>query len=155
MGHSKRKRNYVDGHVQGALLRRIFGHWVFFFSVSALAVVSLQTLLGDPGVSVSDRIRSELAEFSVMGVVMLSLLPAFMLDTVRFSNRFVGPIGRFRRHLRELKNGEINQCNFRDGDYWTEMAVEFNDIASLVESQQQEIARLQNLVQADGVEVLG
>ena len=74
-----------------------------------------------------------------MGVILLALFPAFMLDTIRFSNRFVGPIARLRRHLRQLGNGETDRCQFRENDYWAEMAGEFNDVAVLVETQREEI----------------
>jgi nitrogen fixation/metabolism regulation signal transduction histidine kinase len=84
-----------------------------------------------------------------MAIVMVSLFPAFMLDTIRFSNRFVGPIGRVRRYLRQLKDGQTDHCAFRDDDFWSELAVEFNEVADLVESQKQEIARLQSLVEGN------
>ena len=143
---SQRKQNYVDTHVQGALLRRICSHWLVFFFVSALAVILLQTLLGDPSKTLGQRLRLETGEFMFMAIVMISLFPAFMLDTIRFSNRFVGPIGRVRRYLRQLRAGQTDHCSFRDDDFWSELATEFNEVADLVESQKQEIERLQALV---------
>ena len=144
MSRKQRKQNYIDSHVQGALLKRICGHWLVFFFVSALAILVSQTLLGDPTKTVGDRLRLETGEFILMGIVMISLFPAFMLDTIRFSNRFVGPIARFRRHLRELKNGETNHCSFRNNDFWAELADEYNEVADLVASQNEEINRLKN-----------
>jgi len=38
----QRKQNFIDGHVQGALLRRIVFHWVAFFVVAALSIILLQ-----------------------------------------------------------------------------------------------------------------
>ena len=145
---SQRKQNYVDSHVQGALLRRICSHWLVFFFVSGLVVILLQTLLGDPAKTLGQRLRLETGEFMLMAIVMISLFPAFMLDTIRFSNRFVGPIGRVRRHLRELQTGKTDHCSFRDDDFWSEMAQEFNGVADLVESQKLEIERLQALVES-------
>ena len=148
MSRSQRKQNYVDSHVQGALLRRICSHWLVFFFVSGIAVILLQTLLGDPAKTLGQRIRMETGEFMLMAIVMISLFPAFMLDTIRFSNRFVGPIGRVRRHLRELQSGETERCKFRDDDFWSEMASEFNGVADLVKTQKLEIERLQALVKS-------
>ena len=145
---SQRKQNYVDSHVQGALLRRICSHWLVFFVVSAVAVILLQTLLGDPAKTLVQRLRLETGEFMLIAIVMISLFPAFMLDTIRFSNRFVGPIGRVRRHLRDLQEGKTDHCSFRNDDFWSEMADEFNKVADLVESQKQEIERLQTLVES-------
>jgi hypothetical protein len=142
MSRAKRKQNYVDSHVQGALLRRICIHWVIFFGVAAVSIIMLQSLLGDPSQTLAQRIQVEVGEFMLIGIVMLSLFPAFLLDTIRFSNRFVGPITRLRRFLRDLKNGKTEKCAFRGSDFWNEMATEFNDIAAMVENQRTEIAAL-------------
>jgi len=139
MARVQRKQNFVDKHVQGALLRRIFFHWLIFFVVVTMSVVMLQAMLGDPAYSLTTRLKSEMGEFVFMGVILLALFPAFMLDTIRFSNRFVGPIARLRRHLRQLGNGDTDRCQFRENDYWAEMASEFNDVAVMVETQREEI----------------
>lgn len=139
MARIQRKQNFVDKHVQGALLRRIFVHWLIFFVVVTMSVVMLQAMLGNPAYSLMSRLKHEMGEFVFMGVILLALFPAFMLDTIRFSNRFVGPIARLRRHLRQLGSGETDRCQFRENDYWAEMASEFNDVAELVETQREEI----------------
>jgi hypothetical protein len=148
---SQRSQNFVDSPVQGALLRRIFLHWCSFFFVLAAAVVSLETLLGDPAKNFSDRFWQEANSFKLIAVVMLSLLPAFMLDTIRFSNRFVGPVSRLRRGLRELKEGKAERIQFRGNDFWTEMGNEFNGLIDLVEAQRYEIARLRQQQEPVGV----
>ena len=142
MAAHKRKKKYVDNQVQGALLRRIFSHWFMFFFVAGLSVIMLKTLLGDSNLSVWDRFNHQLGEFTFFALVMAALFPVFMLDTVRFSNRFVGPIGRLRRHLQQLSRGDTSECKFRGDDFWIEAAEEFNTVAALVKSQQQEIDRL-------------
>ncbi len=143
LNRKKRRQNYVDKSVQGALLHRICFHWIAFFVVAALSVILLQTLLGDPSKTIGERLRFEMGEFVLIGIVMLSLFPVFMLDTIRFSNRFVGPIVRIRRHLRELgQEQNTDHCAFRDNDFWSEMAVEYNQVVDLVEKQEQEIEDL-------------
>ena len=143
MSKHNRKKNYVDSKVQGALLRRIVSHWFMFFFVAGFCIIMLQTLLGDSNLPVWDRIKHQTGEFTFFALVMAALFPAFMLDTVRFSNRFVGPIGRLRRHLRQLSQGDTSKCKFRDDDFWIEVSDEFNTVANLVEKQRQEIERLQ------------
>lgn len=131
-----RKQNYVDTKVQGSLLRRIVMHWCIFFVVAFIAVIAMQALLGDPAQSMSERISEKSADMAVLGVVLLAIFPAFLLDTVRFSNRFAGPIVRLRRGLRELAdNGTTNDLAFRDEDFWIEMANEFNRVKEMVESK--------------------
>ncbi len=148
---TKRSQTYVDSSVQGALLRRIFVHWCSFFAVAALATISLGVLLGDPGQSFAARFGSELKSFGVIGLVMVALLPGFMLDTIRFSNRFVGPVGRLRKSLQQLKEGQSETLAFRGTDFWVEMGNEFNAISSLVKQQQDEIVQLRE--QLEGVSV--
>jgi nitrate/nitrite-specific signal transduction histidine kinase len=148
---SKRTQNFVDSPVQGALLKRVFLHWCGFFLVLAVAVITMEVLLGNPQENFAERFWREVASFKLIAVVMLSLLPAFMLDTIRFSNRFVGPVSRLRRALRDLKEGRADRLQFRDSDFWVEMGREFNALAELVESQRQEIARLQGQRDSVGV----
>ncbi len=152
MSRTKRKQNYVDSHVQGALLRRICSHWVIFFVVSGVAIIALQALLGDPAKTIAERIQFEAREFMFMALVMVSLFPAFMLDTIRFSNRFVGPIARLRRYIRDLKTGKTEHCSFRNNDFWNDMATEFNGVADLVASQKSEIEQLKGQLREVGTE---
>ena len=148
----KRKQKYVDTHVQGALLRRILMHWVVFFLVSGMTLALMMALVGDPALGMVERITSQTGMFTLLSLVMLALLPVFMLDTTRFSNRFVGPIGRLRRHLRELGTEQNTEpCSFRDNDFWAGMADEFNTVADLVKNQQQEIERLKAQLAQSGV----
>ena len=147
-----RKQKYVDSHVQGALLRRIFMHWIVFFVVAGMTLVFMKALVGSPELTIVQRITSQMGEFTLLSMVLLAIFPAFMLDTVRFSNRFVGPIGRLRRQLRELgTDGKTEKCAFRDSDFWAGMADEFNSVAERVESQQQEIERLKSQLTKSGV----
>ena len=62
------------------------------------------------------------------------LMPMVILDIVRVSNRFVGPLVRLRRSLRELARGEkVEPIRFREGDFWQEIAEEFNAVAARFE----------------------
>lgn len=143
MSQQKRKQNYVDSHVQGSLLRRIIMHWLSFFLVCSLTIVLVQTLIGDPHTPLMDRLSTQFGEFKFFAIVMAALLPAFMLDTIRFSNRFVGPIGRLRRHLRELGDGTSSKCEFRGSDFWRDMANEFNVVVERIDDQDKRIAELE------------
>ena len=145
MAEFKRKQNFVDKTVQGGLVRRIFLHWLVFFFVTAIAVLSLKILLGEPSLPLSERLSLELAEFAYLGIVFVAIFPAFMLDTVRFSNRFVGPVARLRRHMRELgQDGETQDVKFRDNDFWQAVAGEFNLVNDMVQNQKKEIANLRS-----------
>jgi len=84
---------------------------------------------------------SSVADFNVRGqqlwwhleLVMLAsalILPAILLDFLRLSHRWVGPIFRLRASLQALNRGEtVKPIAFRDGDFWQELAGEFNQAA--------------------------
>ena len=147
-----RKQNYIDSAVQGALLRRIILHWFLYFVVAGLAIVTLQAMLSGPnGEPLMTRVMQQISEFSLVGLILICIFPAFLLDTVRFSNRFVGPVGRLRRYLRQLgQDGNPERLSFRGNDFWAEMAEEFNVVASCFEDQQKEIERLKKALKDSG-----
>jgi len=63
----------------------------------------------------------------------LILLPIVMMDALRMSNKFVGPVMRLRGGLRDLAEGRPAQpLNFRDDDFWRDMATDFNRAAAHV-----------------------
>ena len=139
----KRERFFVDSTVQGLLLRRIVFHWVIFFFVACGCVLALQSMMGDPEVTFNERVRTVVGDFSLTAVILVMLLPAFLLDTIRISNRFVGPITRLRGGLKDLGNGNnTNKMKFRDNDLWYQAADEFNVVLERVNSQEKEIERL-------------
>ena len=142
-GKKLRRQHWVDSRVQGNLVRRILVHWCAFFMVTLMCVSVMQILLGDPDKTMAQRLGSPGSDLMLIGVIMLALFPAFALDTVRFSNRFVGPIARLRRYMRDLVAGEkVEPLYFRDNDFWSEVAGEFNAIANRVKDQDEEIEEL-------------
>ena len=152
MQRKKRKQNFVDSAVQGSLLRRVIAHWLVFFFVVAFSTITLQALMGDPELTLSTRLAREAREFSLIGIVIVVLFPAFLLDTIRFSNRFVGPISRLRRQMRELgETGETPVLRFRDNDFWMALADEFNAVRDRVMAGEQrpDADRLENETQEE------
>lgn len=148
-----RKQNYIDSQVQGALLKRIVLHWFLYFIVAGLAIVLLQAMLGGPqGDPLATRVMQEASEFTLVGLILVCIFPAFLLDTIRFSNRFVGPVGRLRKYLRHLgQEQNTEELSFRGNDFWSEMADEYNLVAELVENQASEIERLKKQLKESGV----
>jgi hypothetical protein len=50
---------------------------------------------------------------------------------LRLSNRFVGPVGRLRKGLKDLASGNRTEpLLFRDDDFWRDMAGDFNEVAA-------------------------
>jgi signal transduction histidine kinase len=134
---------FVDRQVQGALLYRIAIYWCF-----AVLTVCLVTLCANaitysgPADSILDYFAFQ-GFFQQYGIVVLAslvLVPIIMLDVVATSNRFVGPLYRMRRSMRALAAGEhVEPIQFREKDYWKDVAVEFNLVAEYVEQLQKEL----------------
>jgi len=147
MTGKSRKQHWVDADVQGNLVRRVLMHWCVFFAGTLVCWYVLQLLLGDPSQPIIERMTSSGSNILLLLVIMLSLFPAFALDTVRFSNRFVGPIARLRGAMRSLSNGTLrSKLAFRDNDFWSEVAEEFNLLSERVENQEQVIDELKRQV---------
>ena len=143
MSSQSRKQHWIDAQVQGTLVRRVLIHWCIFFVGTLVSWYVLQLLLGDPSTPIVDRMTASGSNILLLLVIMLSIFPAFALDTVRFSNRFVGPIARLRGAMRKLSNGTLSsKLAFRDNDFWSEVAEEFNALSERVQNQEREIEDL-------------
>lgn len=119
----------VDREVQGSLVFRTALYWLFcLFSVS-LMLICWETYAG-PRRSFFELSTELIHRYGPALLASLVLLPIAMMDVVRFSNRFVGPVVRMRDALRLLAKGEsIQPLHFRDNDFWREMAVDVNQVA--------------------------
>ena len=75
--------------------------------------------------------------------VMLLLLPVFLRDTLKLSNRFAGPMYRLRSALKSIvSDGTLKPIKFRDGDFWQDAAADFNLVLSKYEGLSEENAAL-------------
>ena len=69
-------------------------------------------------------------------IASLLALPIVVLDIVRLSNRFAGPMVRIRHAMRAIDRGECPRpIHFREGDFWHDFAEEFNAVLRRVEQQ--------------------
>ena len=126
MPHHQRRKKFVDAKVQGALARRLVFHWLLFFAMASFMALALQVLT-DPLRPVAEHLRNAWLTHGPFVVVMVFLLPAFLVDTIKLSHRFAGPIVALRRSMREIiQGGPPRKLNFRDGDFWHELADEYN-----------------------------
>jgi len=66
----------------------------------------------------------------------LLVLPIVIWDVLRVSHRFAGPMVRLRHGLRDLADGKtVRPMKFREGDFWTVFADEFNRLAESLETR--------------------
>jgi hypothetical protein len=121
-------RNYlfVDPKVQVSLMIRVACYWCVCFLGVAFVLFGWQSISVLDGTFV-ERITAVLHNDGPVLFALLMLLPLLVIDVVRLSNRFVGPMLRLRRSIRELARGDdVPPLEFREGDFWPEIADEFN-----------------------------
>lgn len=141
MSKHQRKRVYVDRDMQGGLVWMAARYWAI-----SLSVVGMLTVVGwvfvAPGIAElvesPERLRALLSCLVVALVASAALLPIVLLDMVKFSHRFAGPIVRLRESMRRSAAGEhVAPIRFRDGDYWQDLADAFNAMQARIEQLEQ------------------
>ena len=124
---NKRKRLFVDKEVQSALARRIAFHWMVFVFVTFVLIGFLQTCVETPTLLPSEIFKTFIANNAMSLLIAFALLPVFVYDLIQVSNRFAGPMMRLRTALSDLAAGKpVKPLNFREGDFWGEVAENFN-----------------------------
>ena len=126
MAAEQRKRTFVDSRVQGALARRIIAHWLVFLVVASVTAFMLQ-VLSNPFLPQAEHLRSLWWSHGPFLLVLVFLLPVFVVDTIKISHRFAGPMVNLDRAMREVAEGKPpRKIRFRHNDYWQELADHYN-----------------------------
>jgi hypothetical protein len=137
-----RKRLFVDPEVQGQLVLRVILYWVTCLITVALMVMCWRIVNG-PARPFYRHLDDMWFHLGPALLASLLLLPIVVVDVIRVSNRFVGPLLRLRRSLRGLARGEeVEPIRFRQGDFWQGFADEFNSLVTRV--KELEIAAYRN-----------
>ena len=133
-----RKRLFVDKNVQGALVARVVLYWFFCLITITLMLLCWRILTG-PARMFYTHFGDMWFFYGPAAVASLLLLPMVIVDIVRLSNRFVGPLLRLRRSMQALARGEhVEPIQFRDGDFWQDFANDFNAVVQRIEEQKAE-----------------
>jgi hypothetical protein len=126
MSRPARRKKFIDAPVQGSLVRRLIFHWLLFMIVTALASFILQ-VLSNPFQPLSFHVQNLSYTHGPLVLVMVFLMPVFVVDTIKLSHRFTGPIFALRRAMREVIQGQpARQLRFRSNDFWHEVADDYN-----------------------------
>ena len=81
------------------------------------------------------------AIWSFVGAAVL-LVPVLVWDALKMSHRFVGPIIRMKKAIRDIGEGRYQEIKLRKGDYWHELASELNQMqVKLKERERASVAR--------------
>lgn len=133
----QRKRYFVDHSVQGAILVRLCMYFVLFILSAGALLFFVEALIDDPR-KAGENFLQRYGPTILAGLV---LTPVFFLDLCKLTNRFAGPMVRLRRSMNALADGEeVNPIHFRDGDFWQELAEDFNRVIARVEAAEKTAA---------------
>lgn len=125
-----RKRLFVDSKVQGSLVRQLVMHWALACFLIFLYLFTLQTFAHGFTLSFKENLGMLWRQYGMLLLVILVISPVFIYDSIKLSNRFVGPMIKFRRALAKLANGEdTGEITFRENDFWKDLTQDFNAIA--------------------------
>src|SRR5262245_43641652 len=114
MNGNRRSYIFVDREVQGALMLRAAVYWLFCLISISLMVICWNAFSGPPRRFI-DLATELYFRYAPALVASLIMLPIVLMDVLRMSNRFVGPVVRLRTALRELaENRPAQPLNFRD-----------------------------------------
>ncbi len=142
MAKYQRKQLFVDPKVQGALILRVLAYWLgTVLTITAMAVC--WRIMTEPLQMFATQLDDVWQQFAPAFVASIFLLPLMVVDCMRLSNRFTGPLYRLRRCLRELSVGKkVPNIHFRDGDFWQDVADEFNAVNARVQLLERELAEI-------------
>jgi len=141
MNRCRRTLFVIDHEVQGALMMRVAFYWLFCLLSIALMVVCWNIYTG-PSRPFAQLFLDIYHRYGPAMIASLILLPIVMMDVARLSNRFVGPVVKLRTALKELAEGRPAQpLNFRDQDFWRDLATEFNRAAARLARGSTELSR--------------
>ena len=137
-----RKRFLVDPKLQGTLLLRAFGYWCFCVITFSLILLCWDAATGPPQPFLEYfRVHDLWREHGTVMLAGAVLLPVLLLDVLLTTNRVAGPLYRLRRSLRAMAAGEhVEPVEFRKGDFWQEVAEEFNAVAAYIDSLKHDAA---------------
>ena len=135
MKTEKRRQNLSKHKVQVRLVARIALHWLIFFATSIAVLYVWQLLLsGDPFNFFSIEVGEVLEKSAPVFVVLVVLIPLFVWDTVKLSNRIVCPVNRLESAIARAADGEvIEPMACRITDPWHPLFSEFNRLLERVD----------------------
>lgn len=136
MSHPTRRKTFVDAKVQGALVRRLVLHWSAFIAVASVVAFALQVLT-NPFRPLEAHLQEMWWTHGPFLLVMFFMLPVFIVDTIKLSHRFAGPIYRLRNVIRSMADGEpYKPVSFREKDFWQGLADDFNQMIERISGKE-------------------
>ncbi|WP_236618432.1 hypothetical protein [Rhodopirellula europaea] len=125
-----RSTTVVDRTVQYGVVKKIALHWIVLFVCNSVALLLWLRLFEQPDLSWQHSFEDCVRRFLPFFLISIALIPAFVLDTLKLTNRFAGPIMRLRTEILNAAEGRpVKRLSFRTNDFWKEVADSFNSMA--------------------------
>ena len=127
-----RRRLYIDQGLQNRLIVRTILQWGLYTS-ALLGVICVGIAWTSPGESINQNVLAGVSYLAPGVIASTLLLPVFVFDMLRATNRIAGPVYRLRNELKKLASGQdVRELRFRDGDSFNGLAEDFNALAQQV-----------------------
>lgn len=140
MGLRKRRQLFIDPQVQTPLVKRLLVYWLAMAAFVTLPIAISQTI-AQPNRLLYQHYLDTLRSHWPILLTLSVMLPFLIYDTLKFSNRFAGPMFRMRRELNRFAQGEtIPPIRLRPNDFWRDFAVQLNDLMERVRAAEQKAA---------------
>lgn len=150
----KRHKIYVNHRVQGGVVLRLGAIWLSTTCLAILLSLVFQ-FFADPTRGFSYYVSNLGSTAWPLLIAFGATLPIAAIHLVRFTHRFVGPLVRLGREMRDLADGQSPPpLTFREKDAWHELAGDFNRVAKALAESQKRVAELEHqLAEREPVEV--
>lgn len=134
---------FVDPIVQGRLAWKVILYWFFCLLAVEVFVACWLVWLETPRSSL-ELVGLVMRVCAIPFAASLLLLPIVILDSIRFSHRFAGPMVRIRRSMKEMADGLPGKpVILRDGDFWNDFAADYNRLVDRIDQMEAELRELQ------------
>lgn len=134
----RRNKTFVDPPVQQSLIKRMVLHWVVYV-LAAMTLTFVIQFFGDPFKPLKWHLSEMWWNQAPSLLALVVLLPMFVLDSVKVSNKFTGPIMRLRTAIADISAGRKSEpLSFREGDFWKSLARDFNTMVSQISDKQRQ-----------------
>ncbi len=111
----KRRFGFVDRPIQMRLIGRVINYFLTAIVLSIFTWAACQAAL--TGNDFLACIRDSVVRFYPVFLVLLVILPIALLDIVRITNQFAGPVKRLQNQLKDFERGEkIKPLSIRESD---------------------------------------
>jgi hypothetical protein len=90
-------------------------------------LTSMGVAISMPDTSFDERWSRFTFVFGPAVLAALLILPLFLFDCIRYSNRFAGPLKRLSEQLKQLaETGHAEPISIRENDFWSHLVTGFN-----------------------------